>query len=1195
VLWSTVLTKSIRLRRRATSAESRRWALANAPILVYLVVYAFTCLLAALLFLGNYRPLIRLFQRYSGTHVPSLTFTQGVVVLILLCGAPIYLWLGYALARRVPGAGVRARALEVRGRSRLDTPPALSLAVFGLCGVAACVSVGRAGAFGELSSWLSYGRFVAARQTLFAHLHFVEFVNIYMFLPFAAAWVLLTQRRAGVRWLVVRWCPLAFTIFIDLLLFQKKTAVVSLLIVGFAWFFFHRRTGARRRRLVRGASATVAVGVTMYFATVVVPVYSETSNGGGALPTLALYSLLSPVTRTSAPVLYYPIVYPRQHAFYGLDLFQDELGFPSAFPNDNQVIWAAQNPHGPFGTSAAPFQFSLYSGTGLFGALFETLVIGGLMGLAWRLFASDALPAVWGSLLCSAECVFGVYLAIDSWRNDTTVSYGALWALLFVAVAASATHIVNGQVHRLALVGRWWRGLLARLESAAIPARRNVARRWESARPWLPTVAYGMLWIPIAVVWALRSPFEFTESQRAVVMQHVLLADRHGYGPLVAMIGPHAFQPAPLGDDAGGYLFTPWLMDLFGLRNVDTALGGAFAACVAAVVAAYPYFIRRLTGSRTAAALSPILALAAFSFIAPDDFYWVPACTVCLCVPWLLVLLKKGTLAIGPSLVIAALAGLTNTFRSNTGLGIVIALGAVIVMANGAVRRRLLVLAAVAACYLLLSSGLLSLAYAARADRMQGYPVNTGGSSGVSNWSQGAGHPFWHAVYLSLGVVKNPYGIRWNDSIAAAYVRSVDPKAGYLSAQYEAILRKRVIFIAEHDPGLVINAVATKGGIEFANVLDQFPILLLLVPLALVTGVARRRRVRCAVVLTPIAAIALLPVLVSIPLRSYEVPWLSLWAAGVVLTGSAVTAWLGAALAAQVAGAPVGSPLGRRAEMVRARVQLGLDASRRALLVVPRSVATIGHRVPGWGPAAVSVIRDLRQAVPPLLRMLRTRMRSRSTVLVVAALVAGVVAESYLNTLHVDLSPTTTGSTASASASTASALASAAPTLPASTHLPPPITTAKLRALPAGWSYGDHGVKLRAAGGHASVQTTPTLDGYQLMSPTHILGRGSYVATVLGRVARGGLELGVLDVKADRWIATALFARADGEVIMPLGFSLVRPTLVQVVLSNYSLRRQSSLWDLARVGLYGGSVASLAVQRPSSPRRHQVRVSTKPG
>jgi hypothetical protein len=529
-------------------------------------------------------------------------------------------------------------------------------------------------------------------------------------------------------------------------------------------------------------------------------------------------------------------------------------------------------------------------------------------------------------------------------------------------------------------------------------------------------------------------------------------------------------------------------------------------------------------------------------------------------------------------LVIAGLAGLTNTFRSNTGLGIVLALGAVVVMANGPVRRRLLVLAGVAACYVLLSSGLLSLAYAARADRMQGYPVNTRGFSGVTNWSQGAGHPFWHAAYLSLGVVKNPYGIRWDDSIAVAYVRSVDPKAAYLSPQYEAILRKRVIFIAEHDPGLVINAVATKGGIEVANVLDEFPILLILVPLALVMGVARRRRVRCAVVLTPIAGIAMLPVLVSIPNLNYELPWLSFWAAAVVVSGSAVIAWLGAAMAAQVAASPVGSPLARRADVVRARVQLGLDASRRALLAVARPVATIRRRVHGWAPSVVSLMEDLRSAGPRLLAMLRKRVRSRSTVLVAAALVAGLAARSYLNTLQIDLSPTTTVATASASASPASPPASTPLTLPASTRLPPPITTAKLSALPVGWSYGDRGVKLRAAGGHASVQTTPTLDGYQLMSPTRILGRGSYVAAVLGRVVRGGLDLGVLDVKADRWIATVPFTRADREVIMPLGFSLVRPTLVEIVLSNYSRQRQSSSWDLARVGLYGGSVASLAVR-----------------
>jgi hypothetical protein len=433
-----------------------------APIVAFLLIYVFTCLLGALLLLADYRPFIRLFGHFSGTRVPSLDASQSVTVLMLLCAAPFCLCLGYALARRVPMDGRWSAGLQTRVRSmHLDPPWWVPFVVFGISGAIAFVSLARAGGLSFVSAWLNYGSFISAREEIFSRVGFLEFVNIYIFLPFSAAWVLITYRRSGLRALIVRWLPLAWTEFIDLLLFQKKSAVVSLLIVGFAWLFFRARTDISRRRLVRGASLTAALGLVIFFAAVVVPEYGKASkstvcvsgadkcSGSGQVPALLAYSVLTPITRGSAPVLYYPIVYPKVHPYYGVDLFQDEIGLPSAFPDDNRVIWHAQYPHHPNGTSVAPFQFSLYSGDGLVATLVECLIIGLLMGFGWRLITSRLLPPVWSSLLAASECLFGVYLAIDSWRNDTTVSYGALWALFFIGVAGLAVHLFSDHARRL--------------------------------------------------------------------------------------------------------------------------------------------------------------------------------------------------------------------------------------------------------------------------------------------------------------------------------------------------------------------------------------------------------------------------------------------------------------------------------------------------------------------------------------------------------------------------------------------------------------------------------------------------------------------------------------------------------------------------------------------------------------------------
>ena len=454
-----------------TRADARRrregdsWVVGHVPILLFLAIYIVTCLLGALLFLAGYRPFIRLFEYFSGSHIPHLDHSQALILLTLLCGAPLCLWLGYIAGRRIRPPGRTAVGVRSALGSLPDGPPWLPLAAFVLSGAVAFVSLARAGALKEISAWFSYGRFINERELLFSRIGFLPFVNIYIFLPFSGAWAMVSHLRRHRYGVVVSLTAVIWTEFIDLLLFQKKSAVISLLILGSAWLFYEWRSGISRRRLAATASGAATLVVIVFLAAVVVPVYSQASTakvcvgpGGcttsGQVPAIAAYSLLSPVTRSSSPVLYYPLVYPSLHPYYGLDLFQDELGLPSAFATDNQVIWKIQNPHGPSGTSVAPFQFSLYSGTGLAGALIESMIIGVLMGLCWRLVTSRALSPIWSSLLAASEVLFAVYLSIDSWRNDTTVSYGALWALFFVVVAAVVVSLLADQARSL----RSWRG-----------------------------------------------------------------------------------------------------------------------------------------------------------------------------------------------------------------------------------------------------------------------------------------------------------------------------------------------------------------------------------------------------------------------------------------------------------------------------------------------------------------------------------------------------------------------------------------------------------------------------------------------------------------------------------------------------------------------------------------------------------------
>jgi hypothetical protein len=443
--------------RRTSRRVRGSWAFANAPLLVFLVIYVATCLLGAAMMVADYpHTFVVLFEYFSGTHVPHLTGSELAVEWSLLCGAPLALGLGYVLGTRIPVGRLSRPALARLDARRLQAGPWLPVGAFVLCACLAGFSIIRSGALAHVSAWLDYSRLIAARVEVFGRLRFFEFVNIYMFLPVSAAWVLIGHRRGGVRGVLVRWLPLLFTLVVEGLLYQKRPAIISLLIAGCAWLLYHGAVAERRRRIIRGAHLGIVAGLVVYFVGVVVPAYSTSSKASvcaeirgvdcsliGGVPVLAVYSAMSPLVRTSAPALYYPIVFPAHHPYYGLDVGQDVLGI-GTFPDDNGLIWRYQNPH-LAGTSAAPFQFTLYSETGLIGALVQSFLIGVILALGWRVVRSSAVPREWTSLLGAVELVFAVYLAISSPRAATTVSYGVLWGLGFVVGAALVVYAIAGR------------------------------------------------------------------------------------------------------------------------------------------------------------------------------------------------------------------------------------------------------------------------------------------------------------------------------------------------------------------------------------------------------------------------------------------------------------------------------------------------------------------------------------------------------------------------------------------------------------------------------------------------------------------------------------------------------------------------------------------------------------------------------
>jgi hypothetical protein len=448
-----------------------RWLWRLTPLLIFSVVYLATCVLGATLILAGYRPFIALYEYFSGTTAPHLTPHERSIDTALLA-APAVMWPAYVLTTRL-GERWWPTGGNKRVRTEARYPAWLPYAVFLICGAAAVTSIARAGSFGSVHSWLDYGIWVRARAETFKRISFLPFVNIYLFVPFAAAWCAIAPRRTRLRERAVSWLPTLFALGIALLLFQKKAALTTLVIILTA-ALLNSSLGWSRRAALALAGATAAL-VVVYSALVVAPVYSTASHtvsqaitgSGPAASTktaatqqqkrlvrlghelrlhnrhsaLALYSILSPLTRSSVPALYYPVIFPKVHTWYRFDVGLDIAG-DGSMPDDNLVVWHYMNPS-IAGTTMVPFNFVLYSQVQLVGTLLGCAIVGVALAVFWRLAQSPRWRKPWSSLWSALVILLAIYLAIDSARDSILVSYGVVWGAVFIALAAGLARLAS--------------------------------------------------------------------------------------------------------------------------------------------------------------------------------------------------------------------------------------------------------------------------------------------------------------------------------------------------------------------------------------------------------------------------------------------------------------------------------------------------------------------------------------------------------------------------------------------------------------------------------------------------------------------------------------------------------------------------------------------------------------------------------
>jgi hypothetical protein len=450
---------------------------AYAPIVAFTSVYASTCLVGALLLMADFRPYAALFEYFSGFTAPKRPEVMPLQLALLLV-APIVMWLGYAL-------GIRARLpsvltdLSISKSSRLTVPPWLPHVVFYVLAAFALMSLTAGSSSPDWRTWFDPQAVIDARYEVFRAIPFAGFVNIYTLVPLAAAWIVVGTRGSTFPSLILRWLPVLVAVALSLLLYQKRPALNVLILVCSATIIMLQRTNPRRAWLaiVGGLGGLMLV----YLGLVMIPAYFESNvalsearpaptvnpeypvtpeigaqppatsapaviTEGGKTPSVLLYALLGPLNRTSVSALYYPVVFPDVHGFYGLDVGQDMLGKLPGFtvnrmPDDNIVVWDYMAPAMPGGRVAAPFQFVLYSQVGLLGALAGSLIAGVLLALAWRGVQDRRVPTVWASLAGALVLLLSVFLAMDSARNSLLVSYGVFWGFLFIGAAMTMSRL----------------------------------------------------------------------------------------------------------------------------------------------------------------------------------------------------------------------------------------------------------------------------------------------------------------------------------------------------------------------------------------------------------------------------------------------------------------------------------------------------------------------------------------------------------------------------------------------------------------------------------------------------------------------------------------------------------------------------------------------------------------------------------
>jgi hypothetical protein len=407
----------------------------------------------------------------------------------------------------------------------------------------------------------------------------------------------------------------------------------------------------------------------------------------------------------------------------------------------------------------------------------------------------------------------------------------------------------------------------------AITSGSGASRRPRRAAVVLLLIVVGVVAaVSGAVHWDHQFPTSKMQLQgeRLQIVGEELVVLGQGAPPLVRATVPykqavqtHQVSPADSDDDPGIYLYLPVAGHLVGDNNPVSLVKWFFIGLMSLVLLMYPLVFYFLFDSLVVALAAPLAVLIGAGFLLNQDIYVIQAWAV-LCLLPIVLLAAKLPWRRRSSIELLALAALgasfANSVRGHAGTGVVVAAIAVVLMRERTWRGRAAAAGVVAACYLLINP----LAF----DAIRTYSYHEAHIQ--STTASMHGHPFWHPMYLGLGVLPNKWGIQWRDSFASETVTKADPKAVYLSAEYERTLRGIYFNLVENDPLYAIRLYATKAAVAIQYAASRFWLALMLAPLVLAVGAQRRRMQRNALLVLPALCFGLLPPLVGVPNPNYS-------------------------------------------------------------------------------------------------------------------------------------------------------------------------------------------------------------------------------------------------------------------------------------------------------------------------------------